>query len=102
MTFATEGRCDGQCCHEDFWLCKDGGDGWCKTAFKPYDVAVTAALLIAKHHRGQKIEITSCGSEPLWSDAKLVCQLVLGDGASFHCVRKSRPPTPLELGLEPG
>ena len=89
MTFATKRRCDGQCCHEDFWLCKDGGDGWCKTAFKPYDVAVTAALLIAKHHWGRKIEITSCGSEPQWSDAKRVCQLLLGYGASFHFVRNS-------------
>jgi hypothetical protein len=64
--------------------------GWCKTAFKPYDVAVTAALLIAKHHCGEKIEITSCGSDVHWWDAKLICQRILGYGASFRFVPKQR------------
>lgn len=101
MSFASKRRCDGECCHEDFWLSKDGGGGWCKTAFKPYDVAVTAALLIAKHHWGEMIEITSSGSDAQWSDAKLVCQSVLGYGASFRFVRKWRTPIWGETGTEP-
>jgi len=101
MTFATKRRRDGECCHDDFWLSKHNPNGFCKTAFKPYDLAVTAALLIAKHHWREKIEVTSCGSEVHWSDAKLVCDLVLGYGASFQFVRKWRPPTPMELGTEP-
>jgi hypothetical protein len=58
--------------------------GFCKTAFKPYDVAVTAALLIAKHHWGESFEIRSCGSDAQWWDAKLICQRVLGYGALFR------------------
>ena len=91
MTFATKRRCDGQCCHEDFLLGKHYRSGCCKTAFKPYDVAVTAALLIAKHHWGEDIEIKSCGSDTQWWDAKLICQRVLGYGASFGFVSKPRP-----------
>jgi len=100
MTFTMMRRCVGQCCHEDFLLGKHYTAGWCKTAFKPYDVAVTAALLIAKHHWGETFEITSCGPNAQWWDAKLICQRILGYGASFKFVRKWRPPTPLELGPE--
>ncbi|HZQ54076.1 MAG TPA: DUF4351 domain-containing protein [Bryobacteraceae bacterium] len=89
MTFATKRRCDGQCCHEDFLLGKYE-PGRCKTAFKPYDVAVTAALLIAKHHYGAGIKITSCGSDMQWWDARLICQRVLGYGNSFRFVPKQR------------
>ena len=101
LGLVTKRRCDGQCCHDDFWLGKQYDRGFCKTAFKPYDVAVTAALIIAKHHWGENFEITSCGSDAQWSDAKLICERILGYGASFKFVRKWRPPTPLELGSEP-
>lgn len=91
MTFATERRCGGQCCHDDFLLCRQYRGGWCKTAFKPYDMAVTAALLIASHHYGENIKITSCGSDAQWWDAKLICQRVLAYGGSFGFVSKRRP-----------
>ncbi|MGH9437124.1 MAG: hypothetical protein ACRD22_04320 [Terriglobia bacterium] len=90
MTFATKRRCDGECCHEDLLLYKHYSGGWCKTAFKPYDVAVTAALLIAKHYCREGIEITSCGSDMQWWDARLICQRVLGYGNSFRFVSKRR------------
>lgn len=93
-------RCDGQCCHDDFWLGNQYDGGFCKTAFKPYDVAVAAALLIAKHHWGESFEITSCGSDAQWLDAKLLCQRVLGYGSSFRFVRRWRPPRPSALGSE--
>ena len=101
LGLVTKRRCDGQCCHEDFLLGKHYGGGCCKTAFKPYDVAVTAALLIAKHHWSETFEITSCGSDAQWWDAKLICQRVLVYGASFKFVRKRRPPTALKVGPEP-
>jgi hypothetical protein len=90
MSFVIGRRCDGQCWHDDFWLSKDGGSGSCKTAFKPYDLAVTAALLIAKHHWGEKITIASSGEEAEWSDARQVCQLVLGYGASIELLEEDR------------
>src|SRR5579885_111622 len=53
MTFTIARRCEGQCCHDDFLLGKRYDRGFCKTAFRPYDVAVTAALMIAKHYWGE-------------------------------------------------
>ena len=43
-----------------------------------------------KHYCGEKIEITSCGSDAHWWDAKLICQRVLGYGALFRFVPKRR------------
>ena len=37
------------------------GFAFCKTARKPYDVVVCAALLAIKHHQGDNVEITSDG-----------------------------------------
>ena len=37
------------------------GFRYCKTARKPYDVVVCAALLAIKHHQGDNVEITSDG-----------------------------------------
>ena len=101
LGLVTKRRCDGQCCQDDFWRGKQYDRGFCKTAFKPYDVAVTAALIIAKHHWGENFEITKCGSDDQWRDAKLICRRILGYGASFKFVRKWRSPTPLELRREP-
>jgi len=54
-----------------------------KTARKPYDIAVTACLVIAKHHFGEKIRISSDGSNQEWNDGKKLCQKVLGYGQDF-------------------
>lgn len=67
----------------------------------PTMVVVTAALLIATHHWRELMEITSSGPDIQWSDARLVCQSVLGYGASFRFVPKRRPPIPGETGTEP-
>ena len=37
------------------------GFDFCKTARKPYDVVVCAALLAIKHHQGDNVEIRSDG-----------------------------------------
>jgi len=53
---------------------------FCKTAFKPYDWAVTAFLVIAKHYLGDQIIVRSDGTPANWQDARLLCQLELGYG----------------------
>ena len=58
--------------------------GCCKTAFRPYDVAVTAFLVIAKHYLGDKIIVHSDGEMDGWKDAMNLCQDVLGYGKSFR------------------
>jgi len=50
----------------------------CKTAFRPYDLAVQCALLIGKHHLRESFEVTSGGSDWHWNDARRVCYLHLG------------------------
>lgn len=55
-----------------------------KTAFRPYDWAVTAFLIIAKHYLGNKILVHSDGHIPQWQDAMLLCQLELGYGLDFQ------------------
>ncbi len=88
MAFATSRLCDGECCHEDFFLRRNSGIDFCKTALKPYDLAVTATLLIAERHWGESIVIESCGSDIQWLDAAWMCQLLLSYGVSFRFVKK--------------
>jgi hypothetical protein len=59
----------------------------CKTAFRPYDLAVTAFLVIAKHHLGEKILVESDGTIAHWMDAVKLCQNVLGYGYDFELSR---------------
>ena len=59
-----------------------GGGGpirqYCKTGFRPYDLAVQCALLIAKHHLRDAFAVWSGGSEWHWNDARRFCYLHLG------------------------
>ncbi len=50
----------------------------CKTAFKPYDLAVQCALLISKHHLGDRIEVSSGGSDFHRNDPRRFCFVHLG------------------------
>lgn len=92
--------CGGDCSHETFSLPRilpkdgyrsalDAKDeagrifGFTKTAYKPYDIAVTAVLIIAKKHLGDLINVKSDGDDKDWFDAKRVCQEVLGYGLEF-------------------
>ena len=89
-------ECGGDCSHETFRLEQefDTSDyeptkknnkyfNFCKTAYKPYDLAVTACLVIAKHHLKTQITIKSDGEMQHWQDAILLCQNVLGYGSDF-------------------
>ena len=41
---------------------------FCKTARKPYDIAVTASLAVLKHHLGDAIRVSSDGDFDEWAD----------------------------------
>jgi len=55
----------------------------CKTAFKPYDLAVIICLIIAKHHLNNQILISSDGRIENWKDGMVICQKILGYGLDF-------------------
>lgn len=88
--------CGGDCSHEtmlferiktleEWEKQKENGlyFDFCKTAFKPYDLAVIALLIIAKYYLKDKIEVSSDGTEGQWFDGKLLCQQELGYGLDF-------------------
>jgi hypothetical protein len=50
----------------------------CKTQGRPYDVAVTACLLVAKHHLGSGIEISSDGGPDEWRAGRALFKRVMG------------------------
>ncbi|ACX51830.1 hypothetical protein Adeg_0683 [Ammonifex degensii KC4] len=91
--------CPGDCSYESFvfprvhvpheWERPDERGRWfgfCKTAFRPYDLAVTAFLLVAKRHLGDRIAVATDGEDEHWFDAKLLCQLELGYGLEYAVV----------------
>jgi hypothetical protein len=94
--YLTKRCCDGDCSHETFsfprvlepddWQQPKSGKwfDFCKTAFKPYDWAVTAFLLIAKHYLADRLLVLSDGTSANWQDARLLCQVELGYGLSFQ------------------
>lgn len=88
-------HCDGDCSYETFYFPRTLNEDWqgdehtkhfqfCKTGFRPYDVAVTAFLIIAKYHLKDRIKVSSDGNIHHWFDAKLLCQMELGYGMDFQ------------------
>ena len=79
--------CDGNCSYETFTLSRICADARrvvngrlhdsCKTAFRPYDLAVQCVLLIAKHHLKDRIGVWSGGTDWHWNDARRMCYLHL-------------------------
>lgn len=57
---------------------------FCKTAFRPYDIAVTGCLVIAKHHLGEELRVASDGDIDHWFDGMMLCQMELGYGLDFQ------------------
>ena len=55
-----------------------------KTAYKPYDLAVTVCLVIAKHHLKEGIIVRSDGTMNNWHEAMQLCQHFLGYGLEFN------------------
>jgi hypothetical protein len=50
----------------------------CKTAYRPYDLAVNAFLVIAKHHLGDKVHVSSDGELQHWLEGIALCRIYLG------------------------
>lgn len=88
--------CDGSCDYETFVFDRKREaqnyqtkrpDGLhfdcCKTAFRPYDLAVTAFLVIAKHHLKDRLKVSSDGEPQHWFDAQMLCKVNLGYGLDF-------------------
>lgn len=88
--------CGGDCSHETFAFARetelrewDKPDengryfAFTKTAFKPYDLAVNACLIIIKHYLGDKIKVSSDGEMKDWQDAIDICQNAFDYGKEF-------------------
>ncbi|KKN79217.1 hypothetical protein LCGC14_0342340 [marine sediment metagenome] len=56
---------------------------FCKTAYKPYDLTVTACLIAFKHFFGEDVVISTDGDDKDWLDGKLVCQKLFGYGLEY-------------------
>ena len=65
----------------------------CKTNYYPYDLAVTACLIIAKHYLGDQIEIKSDGDQKDFKDAMILCDQFLGYGLDFNLKEETKPET---------
>lgn len=88
--------CNGNCSYEPFsfpkilqpepWKPLRNGKAFkfCKTAFRPYDIVVTAFLVIAKHYLDDKIEVSSEAKDVHWFDGKMLCQSILGYGLQYQ------------------
>lgn len=90
--------CGGDCSYESFNLEQHVEDsiphseegkkdpymfGFTKTNYRPYDIAVTVCLIIAKHHLGSQIRVRSDGESKDWEDARILCEQFLGYGKEF-------------------
>ena len=56
---------------------------FCKTAYRPYDLAVTACLIAAKQHFGNDIYLSTDGDDKDWMDGRIMCNNLFGYGLSL-------------------
>ena len=83
--------CNGDCSYESVWFERSERtravdsrvDSFCKTAFRPYDLAVMAFLVIAKHHLGSELRVETDSRPSHWAEAFALCQGKLGYGARY-------------------
>jgi hypothetical protein len=93
--------CNGRCSYETLSLPRSLDMTWqrdadeqglyidyVKTGFRPYDVAVTSILIIAKRYLKDRFTIQSNGGDHQWADARRICQRVLGYGDWFGIVEE--------------
>ena len=62
--------------------------GWwhsfCKTQYRPYDLAVQCCLIVLSHNLGSgQFKVSSDGSTEQWNNAREACQRILGYGADW-------------------
>lgn len=55
-----------------------------KTGGAPYDLPVTACMLVAKHRMGDLVVITSDGEDWMWEMTRAFCLRTLGYGSEIH------------------
>ncbi len=63
---------------EEARRCRNGFFCYTKTSQMPYDLAVTSALLILKHHMKDNLKVGSDGSIEEWNEAVQLVKKVLG------------------------
>jgi hypothetical protein len=56
---------------------------FCKTAYKDYDICVTACLVVLKHHFGDDFRVFSDGDNEGFDNAKKLVKSWLGYGDDF-------------------
>lgn len=96
--------CDGDCSYETFWLPRikkpdyNGQEAehglwyqFCKTAFRPYDLAVQCCLVIFQHHFGDEFKVSSDGEPEQWREAVEWVRRALGYGEKFVLQREDAP-----------
>lgn len=106
--------CGGDCSHETFNFPRDQKPDYphqmhqdnyvfdfTKTAYKPYDLAVNVALIIAKHYLGDRIYIHSDGELKHWEDGMKLCQAKFGYGIDFTLDTYSPPDLPENEPIRP-
>jgi hypothetical protein len=83
----------GEDAHETFGVDRmkavdvvDKTSSFCKTARKPYDMAVRVALIIFSHHFGDAFQVTSDddSDDVSWGSARLICGNMLDYGDHFR------------------
>ena len=67
----------------------EGETGLTLALSRPYDIAITCVLLIAKHWLGNQFVVHSNGADAQWSDARRICQKVLGYGDWFGIIEEA-------------
>ncbi len=86
--------CNGDCSYETFLFQRVFESSFpqkrdekffscCKTAFRPYDLAINIFLVIAEHHLSNKIKVHSDGEMMHWQEAMMLCQIHIGYGLEF-------------------
>jgi hypothetical protein len=93
-TLLSSRQCTGDCSYETFGLARvternPWQDGplvfaYCKTAYRPYDVVVTAVLIAFKRHFGDLVTVASDGNDANWDDGRILAEVAVGYGKAFH------------------
>lgn len=75
---------DGDDGHETFWFQREPDDfQFCKTAAKPYDVLVTAMLIVSHKHAPDVLRISSDGGTEDWREGLDLVTARCGEGYSI-------------------
>lgn len=85
---------DGDGSYETFYISQSCGEhgyesspgvysAFCKTNYRPYDLAVQCCLIVFKEHFGPSFCVHSDGDSGAWKEPSDACQVFLGYGLDF-------------------